>query len=425
MTYNLIPEFRSNTVEATIEYKPNKNLKIAIAPQYGESIINFRNAGGHTRDWGNILNVQSRVNYKGFFASLNYFHAFSWDGKNGNGDLGTTSNGNRSTAYITTGTDNRGDIQVYDLATQLPFSLGENWRFVTGIDVKLLRFKGDGVFNQDSNELASRHGRFEDDDNFDVIGGYLQATFKPSEKVKINAVARVDNFSIYGSSFSPRLGLVYNPDENKNKALRASVSRAYRSQAPIITNFDFALAGNNLIGGRVAQTFNNTLIDYDGVTLARTTTTPSLQSILATIDPSLAASVSIVGNATSTLTDPLTGAVFNQVSDMSIPKASLEYTDGFEIGYTGISNNLKFKYTIDAFYQVQSNMAENFTDIGPIVSFNNIGDELATALVAAGIDQAAIDGVVLASANVYGNTNFNALSDQAQEGGVTTATPVP
>ncbi len=417
--YNLIPDFHTNSIEASFEFKPTNDLKIAIAPQYGESEINFRNAASHTRDWGNILNIQGRVNYRDFFASLNYFHAYGWDGKNG-----STANGNRSAALIATSIDSRGDIEVYDFASQLPFSAGEKWGFVTGVDVKLLRFDGKTV-----QSLPSRHGRYEDDDNFDVIGGYFQASFKPIEKVKINAVARVDNFSIYGSSFSPRLGLVFNPDKEKNHALRFSLSRAYRAPSPILTNFDVRLAGRNLSGVRDSQTFNNAFINYailgaDLSALDTSSDRPSLQSFLEVIDAnngtSFADTYTVAGNATPTITDPLTRANFDAVSDQFIEKAKLEYTDGVELGYSGITNDKAFKYTVDFFYQIQTNMLDNINSVGPEVQFNSIADDLTAALTAANASDQDIADAVAAAEVLFGSsgsgTVFGTWSDQVEEG---------
>ncbi len=409
--YNMIPDFHSNTIEASIEYKPNKDLKIAIAPQYGESEINFRNAATPTRDWGNIFTIQGRVNYKQFFASLNYFKAFGWDGNNG-----STARGNRSAALIATSIDTRGDINVYDFASQLPFKGGEKWNFVTGLDVKLLRFDGATVSG-----FPSRHGRFDADDNFDVIGGYFQATYKPNDQLMLNAVMRVDKFSIYGSSLSPKLGLIYNPDKDKNHSLRVSLSRSYRAPSPILTNFDTRLAGKNLMGVRESQTFTNTVLYHGNVAppLADptpfNTETPTLQSILERINPTLASAYNLMGNATSTITDPLTGTRFNKVSDQFIRKAELEFTDGFEIGYTGVSEDQRFQYTIDAFYQRQTNMLDNVSEIGPVVNFNNIVQELTDALTAAGASAAEIASIQ-AAASEFAGRDYKAYSDQVIAG---------
>jgi len=43
------------------------------------------------------------------------------------------------------------------------------------------------------------------------IGGYLQTQYTPSEKIHITAGARYDVNSRYGSSFNPRMGIVYKP----------------------------------------------------------------------------------------------------------------------------------------------------------------------------------------------------------------------
>ncbi len=414
--YNLFAPFRTNMVEASFEYRPSKDLKLTLAPQWGESMINFRNDGGNTRDWGTIFNAQGRVNFKNFFASLNYFTAPEWkDALHGNNTLGTAANGNRSTSYISTATDNRGDIKVFDFASQLPFSAGQKLDFVTGVDIKLLRFRG--VPAGLETVLASRHGRNENDDNFDVYGAYLQGTYKITDNLKVNAVGRVDNFSVYGSSFSPRLGLVFNPKGNKDNAFRFGISKSYRAPSAIVTNFDLVLAGQNVFGARNPMTWNSTFVKYPAG-LDKTTVTPSLNSVLAGVtnnltaaDKAALAGKTLAGNLTSKLTDPVNGKVFNSLSEQFIPKAGLESTTAIEVGYTGTSSDKKWKYSLDAFHQTQQGMILNFTNVGPRVSFPNIRTELTTALTAAGVNAEVANRVATQAATQYGGA-YNAAADQ-------------
>lgn len=416
--YNLFKPFHSNTIEASFEYRPTNDLKFTLAPQWGESLINFRNDGGNTRDWGTIFNMQGRVNYKQFFASLNYFEAFEWsDALHGNNTLGTTLNGNRSMSYISTATDNRGNIKSYDLVTQLPISVNEKLDLVTGFDAKLLRFRGVPVGLE--NVLVSRHGRNEDDDDFDVYGFYLQGTYKFTNNLKFNAVGRFDNYSVYGSSFSPRLGMVFNPNENKDHAFRASYSQSYRAPSPLVTNFDVVLAGQNVFGARNPMTWNNTFVKYPAG-LDKTTATPSISSVLAGVLPNLTATdkavlagVTPIGNLTNKIVDPLNGRVFNSISEQYIPKAGLESTTAIELGYSGKSVDRKLQYSLDGFYQVQEGMIVNFTNVGPRVSFPNLKSEVVSALTAKGVSAEVANRVATQAATQYGG-NYNAAADQHQ-----------
>jgi outer membrane receptor protein involved in Fe transport len=412
-TYNLIPDFHSNTVEAVVTYAPTDELSFTITPQYGESLINFRNAGGHTRDWGNIFNLQGRVTYKGMFASVNYFKAFDWNGKNGG-----TSLGNRSTALITTETTNRGDIDIYDFVSQIPVTASKKLDLLTGFDAKILRFVGSPP---DVPQLRSRHGRFEKDDDYDVLGAYLQATYKISNDLKANAVGRFDNFSIYGSSFSPRLGFVYNPGGNKSNAIRIGLSRAFRAPSPIITNFDVVLAAQNVLGARDDITWNNTYIKYGALGLNPRDESPSLASVLQSILPRLNAAdqaalagVTLNGELTPTFSDPHTREPIAKISDQFIRKAKLESTTGIDIGFSGSAMSNRLSYSLDAFYQVQQNMLVNFTLVGPKVDFKSLDTELRTALANAGVDAALADRVVKAASAAY-SAGFHAMSDQHQE----------
>jgi outer membrane receptor protein involved in Fe transport len=65
---------------------------------------------------------------------------------------------------------------------------------------------------------------------YNNIGTYLQAQYKPVEKVTITAGARYDNNSRYGGSFNPRLGIVYQP--TSGTVVKLLYGSAFRAPSP-------------------------------------------------------------------------------------------------------------------------------------------------------------------------------------------------
>jgi iron complex outermembrane receptor protein len=59
------------------------------------------------------------------------------------------------------------------------------------------------------------------------VGGYLQLDYRPTDRLRINAAARVDNHSEYSTQFSPKAAVVYTVAPNHN--VRAGYTRAFKS----------------------------------------------------------------------------------------------------------------------------------------------------------------------------------------------------
>ena len=52
--------------------------------------------------------------------------------------------------------------------------------------------------------------------NYENVGGYAQMHLNPDSRYQVILGARFDDNSLYGSSFNPRIGVVYKPDEKSN-----------------------------------------------------------------------------------------------------------------------------------------------------------------------------------------------------------------
>lgn len=74
----------------------------------------------------------------------------------------------------------------------------------------------DGLFTRPNTE-STINGRNENNDNINEIGAYLQGEYKFSEQLKLVGAARLDDHNkLEDMIFSPRAGLVYQPDKNNN-----------------------------------------------------------------------------------------------------------------------------------------------------------------------------------------------------------------
>lgn len=109
----------------------------------------------------------------------------------------------------------------------------EKLNFIYGVDVLLTRPDTKGSIN----------GRFEDKDNLNQVGGYLQGEYEPLKWLKLVAACRVDyNSIIKGVAASPRAAIVFKPKTGHN--IRLTYNRAF--DAPTTLN-QFLDLSNGLI----------------------------------------------------------------------------------------------------------------------------------------------------------------------------------
>ena len=68
------------------------------------------------------------------------------------------------------------------------------------------------------------------------IGGYLQLDYRPTDAIRINAAARIDEHSEYDTQFSPKAAVVYTVASSHN--IRATYNRAFKTPT-ILNNYLF------------------------------------------------------------------------------------------------------------------------------------------------------------------------------------------
>jgi outer membrane receptor for ferrienterochelin and colicin len=78
-----------------------------------------------------------------------------------------------------------------------------------------------------------------------VPGAYLEYTYKWLEDFSLMAGARVDRHNMFGTLFTPRLHMRYQPIQQLN--LRASIGKGYRSPSVIAENMYLLASSRNMI----------------------------------------------------------------------------------------------------------------------------------------------------------------------------------
>lgn len=109
--------------------------------------------------------------------------------------------------------------------------------------------------------MAMQSDRFESDDfasfnyAYDVPGIFAQADYEITEQVSASVSARVDEHSEFGTQFSPRISLLFRPDE---WTIRTSYGRGYFAPTPFVEEIEAAglsrLAPLNNISEETATT---------------------------------------------------------------------------------------------------------------------------------------------------------------------------
>ena len=412
-----------------LEFRPNDNttLNFAAGVNAGSSV--FYNEQGEglaqaTEFWG-----QARAQIGGLF-----LQAFYVDNNGGSDD-------NPTFLYQTGNQTNIARQQVegqVQYTFDTPEFLNANW--TAGLDY---RYAG-----QDTGGLT--YGRNEDDDNFSVLGAYLQSKFVLSPKLDLVAAARYDQFNfIDDGGFSPRAALVYKA--SPKHTFRGSYNRTTSTVSNLQLNIDFPLSAVIpgsfdvwLYGNKTEQTFaSDATIDWftnlipsipqgvpgaglplgavigqevaPGVTVndfivnqilagvnadpATAPLAPAVQAALSTID---LASIGF-GGALSPGFNIFDGT---PIEARNAPISQIAISDNWEVGYKGVWGD-KLSVSVD-FYHIREDGNSQFTAISPAFALTGIdglsGDlgnnaealftpAFVQALQGAGFDEATANGI--------------------------------
>lgn len=103
---------------------------------------------------------------------------------------------------------------------------------VTGGQYRDFQPDSDGTFLADAND---------EDISATEVGGYVQLDYRPTDRLRLNAAARVDNHSNYDTQFSPKAALVYTVAPSHN--VRVGFNRAFKSPTVLESNLFIEVAG--------------------------------------------------------------------------------------------------------------------------------------------------------------------------------------
>ena len=110
--------------------------------------------------------------------------------------------------------------------------------FVAGGQARRFLPDSDGTFLADANN---------EDIDATEFGGYLQIDYRPTDALRINTAARVDDHSTYGTQFSPKGAVVYSVASNHN--LRVGYNRAFKSPTILNSHLFISVAGAPIFQG--------------------------------------------------------------------------------------------------------------------------------------------------------------------------------
>jgi iron complex outermembrane receptor protein len=382
----------NSSVNTTLEFRPADDLSVFVSGGFNTASAVFYNNQGEGLTQAQEFWGQARVQKGGLFAQIFYV----------DNDGGTKD---RPTFLYQTGLRTpvarkqlEGQLQ-YNF--QLPNILNSDW--TAGFDYRSAI--------SDTENLV--YGRNEDDDDYSIIGGYLQGKFELGSKLDLVLAGRFDQFNFLDdNSFSPRAALVYKP--SPKHTFRATYNQATTPPSALQVNIDFPVAipvpglfDIWLAGQKESHTYDNPMIDITipgvpdlpwgtpGLPLAipyGAVAQPVLEQLLpllamdpnvAPLVPGLQAYFADPANAPAGVTgvfapynifngDPLTELV------PTIP-ARLSTINSFEIGYKGLVAD-KLGITFDWYYIERSGFTQ-FTAVAPTIAL--VGSDVAGDLNAA------------------------------------------
>lgn len=350
--------------DGRLDYRMSDNLTMILNSGFNQSNnIDLTGLGaGQAVDW-TYSYYQARVLWRNFFIQ---------------GFLNASNSGD--TYIIPTGNAivDKSTLMVGQIQHSADWS---KFNFVYGLDYIRTNPETDGTVN----------GQYEDEDNYQEFGGYLQAKYRLTDNLDLLASFRVDQHSqLNDPVFSPRAAIVFRPIQNHN--FRLTYNRSFST--PSSNNLFLDLEAARIpIGSFYTLGVRAMGVPKNGFTFARDangnpfwvsnfapaagqlafgTNDPVAWGIIrnligaATGSPALGANAPVPSTIGRTVGFNMrrlntgTGS-FDPVSDVSnIAGIKPTIYNTFEVGYKGIINN-KLLLSADVYFT----KAENF--VGPLV----------------------------------------------------------
>jgi iron complex outermembrane receptor protein len=272
----------------------------------------------------------------------------------------------------------------------IPSFLNSEW--TTGIDFR----------NATANTENHVYGRNENDDDYRILGMYVQAKLALGEKVDLFLAGRYDGYNFTDEkTFSPRAALVYKP--NQFHSIRASYNRAADPIPASDIYFDLPVQTTPVfnvwnLGGIRPQTFGaNPVIDWiiPGVPntpfAAGFPLSAAYQAVnndviagieaLGSQDPTLAPLVPLLvqllrNGAPNGFSSALVSTDLNgeELLPEDVSTILLSHLTAFEIGYKGLFWE-KFAAGFDV-YWFRKTRGGGFGQVSPIITLTNLPNDL-------------------------------------------------
>jgi iron complex outermembrane receptor protein len=404
----------------TLEFRPQDDMTINVSGGINSINSVFYNSQGEGLNQTFEYWAQARMQKGGLFAQLFYV-----DNNGGTDD--------RPTFLYQTG--NTAGIGRKQLEGQVQYGFEVesflNSSFVVGTDYR----------SAISNTENLVYGRNEDDDDYNLIGAYVQGKFKLGDKFDLVLAGRYDQFLFLDDgAFAPRAALVWKA--NPKHTFRASFNKASAPNSALTLNIDFPLANINpngsydiwLRGNKEALTFGETPTysfaiptPFDGQIPVGTpgvgiplaipfgATTSAVIAGFQAAEDAGQLNPGTTALLAGILTDPTntpTGSVGQLTSGRNVfnntpldvidaPQTDIRTENTWEVGYKGLLFD-KLGVTLDV-YNITAKNFTLFTAISPVYALvgtddlaTNLGTEVSTnvrpdieaALINGGMDQA-------------------------------------
>ncbi|MCB0633166.1 MAG: TonB-dependent receptor, partial [Lewinella sp.] len=396
-----IPDYdlESMGFTGTLVFRPNKETTITTLGGWSVGKGLFRTAQGEGYTAAPRPFGQVRVQSGGFFGQAFWSYHAGKDGKSFLYPSGLTT--------ITESHQVEGQLQYN-------FDIDEDrFNIVVGSDYRL-------------NTIDSKytvHGRWEDQDNYTIVGIYGQGEMKLSKQLDLVGAARLDRFqALKATAFSPRLGLVYKP--TPKHTVRATFNRAFGAPTALNLFADLPLANQgafllHLLGGVDEVTFDDPQTtsfipgvgQYEGIGIG-------VQPVYALITQQLAGKGVLPESAANYLlsqagnVNGFSPGLLTQ-TPLSRPRLQLSNSDMYELGYKGLFAD-KLGVGVDFYYNKRKNVVSAPFQASPLVMQPTLGADLANAILS-GLDpeEAAKYGLNLEEiAKLYAGVAYSIAIDQ-------------
>lgn len=377
-------DFWTSATSAYFYFRPKNGPEIVTSGGWNAGNAIYYNDLGEGQSQSNEYWGQARLNYKGWFAQTYFIQ----------NDGGSDSRPSylHQTGFIT-------PLERTHQEAQLQYSFDFNQFFDSewsaGIDYR----------NTTANTQNHVYGRHENNDDYNILGGYVQAKLKFGSKLDLFLAGRYDGYNFTDEkTFSPRAAFVYKASDKHN--FRLSYNRAAN---PIVASdiyFDlptqsFDAAGFDVwvLGAQNPYTFgSDPSIDWliPGVPNTPLSAGFPLAAAFAAVNTDVVAGISAALGANpslapllpliqSVLTNPaITPQGFAAVETVDLSGDPfdvkggqgnlLSFIDAYEIGYKGVVGD-RFSFGVDVYHYRRKGGA-TFQQISPLANIQNLGSSL-------------------------------------------------